>query len=108
MSVVRIPPVLRPNVGGLKQVEVDGSTVGELLEALVAAHPGLRGQLFTPDGELNRFVNVYLNDQDVRYLQKAATPVDPRDTLIILPAMAGGAAGVGGAGGVGGASRQGS
>ena len=105
MSVVRIPPVLRPNVGGLKQVEVDGSTVGELLEALVVAWPGLRGQLFTPDGELNRFVNVYLNDQDVRYLQERATPVDPRDTLIILPAMAGGADGAGGAGG---ASRQGS
>ena len=88
-----MPPVLRPNVGGLKQVEVDGSTVGELLEALGAAWPGPRRQLFTPDGELNRFVNVYLNDQDVRYLQERATPVDPRDTLIILPAMAAGSAG---------------
>ncbi len=77
------------------------------------AHPGLRGQLFTPDGELNRFVNVYLNDQDVRYLQERATPVDPRDALIILPAMAGGADGVGGPGGpagqwAGGSSHQGS
>ena len=92
MSAIRIPPVLRANVGGAKQVEVEGSTVGELLSGLVAAHPGLRDQLLTPDGELNRFVNVYLNDQDVRYLQNGATPVDPRDTLIILPAMAGGAA----------------
>ncbi len=90
MSVVRIPPVLRPNVGGLKQVEVDGSTVGELLEALVVAYPGLRGQLFTPDGELNRFVNVYLNDEDVRVLDGLDTAVSDGDTVVILPAMAGG------------------
>ena len=91
MSVVRIPPVLRANVGGSKQVDVAGSTVGELLEGLVAAHPGLRDQLFTADGELNRFVNVYVDGQDVRYLDGTATPVEPRDELVILPAMAGGA-----------------
>ncbi len=91
MSVVRIPPVLRANVGGSKQVEVAGSTVGELLEGLVAAHPGLRDQLFTADGELNRFVNVYVDGQDVRYLDGTATPVEPHDELVILPAMAGGA-----------------
>jgi molybdopterin converting factor small subunit len=91
MSVVRIPPVLRANVGGSKQVEVAGATVGELLEGLVAAHPGLRDQLFTADGELNRFVNVYVDGQDVRYLGGTATPVEPRDELVILPAMAGGA-----------------
>lgn len=91
MSVVRIPPVLRANAGGHKQVDVDGATVGQILGVLVERYPGLRSQLLTDDGELNRFVNVYLNDQDIRYLQERATPVDARDTLIILPAMAGGA-----------------
>lgn len=90
MSVVRIPPVLRASAGGNKQVEVPGATVGEVLAALVERFPGLRQQLLTEEGELNRFVNVYLNDQDVRYLQERATPVGERDTLIILPAMAGG------------------
>ena len=91
MSAIRIPPVLREAVGGAKQVDVTGSTVGELLEGLVVAHPGLRNQLFSPDGELNRFVNVYIDGQDVRYLGGTATPVDPRDEMVILPAMAGGA-----------------
>ncbi|MGZ8528068.1 MAG: MoaD/ThiS family protein [Candidatus Limnocylindrales bacterium] len=91
MSTVRIPPVLRSSVGGVKQVDVTGSTVGELLEGLVAAYPGLRDQLFMPDGELNRFVNVYVDGQDVRYLGGVATPVEPRHELVILPAMAGGA-----------------
>jgi molybdopterin synthase sulfur carrier subunit len=91
MSIVRIPPVLRANAGGNKQVDVAGTTVGEALVALVERYPALRSQLLTEDGELNRFVNVYLNDQDIRYLQERATPLDARDTLIILPAMAGGA-----------------
>jgi sulfur-carrier protein len=91
MSTIRIPPVLRANAGGNKQVDVDGSTVGEVLATLVGQFPGLRSQLLTEDGELNRFVNVYLNDEDIRYLQERATPVGPRDTLLILPAMAGGA-----------------
>jgi len=60
------------------------------VEALAARYPGLGAQLLTPDGELNRFVNVYLNDEDVRYLQERATPVRERDTLVVLPAMAGG------------------
>ena len=92
MSVVRIPPVLRANAGGNKQIELAGGTVGEVLEALVQRYPSLAGQLLTPEGELNRFVIVYLNDQDIRYLQERATPVETRDTLIILPAMAGGGA----------------
>ncbi len=91
MSVVRIPPVLRASVGGAKQVDVAGATVGELLDGLVTAHPGLRDQLFGPDGDLNRFVNVYVDGQDVRYLDGTATPVGARDELVILPAMAGGA-----------------
>lgn len=90
MSAVRIPPVLRASAGGNKQVDISGDTVGEVLETLVTQYPGLRSQLLTADGDLNRFVNVYLNDQDVRYLQERATPVESRDTLIILPAMAGG------------------
>ena len=90
MSVVRIPPVLRANAGGNKQVEVVGGPVGEILDGLVRQFPSLGGQLFTPEGELNRFVNVYLNDQAVRDLQERSTPVEARDTLIILPAMAGG------------------
>ena len=93
MSTIRIPPVLRANAGGNKSVEVSGATVGDVLSALVEQYPGLRSQLLTDDGELNRFENVYLNDQDIRDLQERATPVDERDTLIILPAMAGGATG---------------
>jgi molybdopterin synthase sulfur carrier subunit len=91
VSAIRIPPVLRANVGGAKQVDVAGGTVGELLDGLVAAHPGLRDQLFTEGGELNRFVNVYLDGQDVRYLDGIATAVERDHELVILPAMAGGA-----------------
>ncbi|HSG84946.1 MAG TPA: ubiquitin-like small modifier protein 1 [Candidatus Limnocylindrales bacterium] len=90
MTVVRIPPVLRAAAGGEKQVEVEATTVGEVLAALIARYPSLGGQLLTPDGELNRFVNVYVDGQDVRFLQERATPVGPTDTVIILPAMAGG------------------
>jgi molybdopterin converting factor small subunit len=90
VSSVRIPPVLRASAGGNKQVELSGATVGDVLGALVERYPSLRSQLLTDDGELNRFVNVYLNDQDIRYLQERATPVDERDTIIVLPAMAGG------------------
>ncbi len=93
MSKVRIPPVLRAAAGQNKQVEVGGGTVGDVLRALVAQYPGLRSQLLTDDGELNRFVNVYLNDEDVRYLQSLETPADERDTVVILPAMAGGSGG---------------
>jgi len=91
MSTVRIPPVLRASAGDQKQISVDGATVGAVLEALVAQYPALRGQLLSADGDLHRFVNVYLNDQDVRYLDALATPVTERDTITILPAMAGGA-----------------
>lgn len=90
VTAVRIPPVLRPQVGDEKQVDAAGATVAEVLTDLVARHPGLREQLLTADGSLHRFVNVYLNGQDVRYLDDLATPVGERDTLIILPAMAGG------------------
>jgi sulfur-carrier protein len=90
MTTVRIPPVLRAQVGDAKQVQASGSTVGEVIGALVEQHPGLREQLFTDDGSLNRFVNVYLNGQDVRYLAELDTPIGEQDTLVLLPAMAGG------------------
>ena len=90
MTVIRIPPVLRANAGGVKEVTVRGGTVGEALASLVAHHPGLRDQLMTPAGDLNRFVNVYLDGQDIRYLQELATPVAERDSIIVLPALAGG------------------
>jgi molybdopterin converting factor small subunit len=91
VTSVRIPPVLREHVDGQKEVGAMGETVGELIRDLVARHPGLGEQLLTPDGGLHRFVNVYVNGQDVRYLQEFETPVTERDAVIILPAMAGGA-----------------
>ena len=92
MSTVWIPTVLRPQVGGQKQLELGGSSVGEVVETLVGQFPSLRGQLLTDEGELNRFVNVYVNGQDVRYLAGLDTPVAPADEVRLLPAMAGGSA----------------
>ena len=94
MTAVRIPPVLRANAGNQKQVEVSGSTVGEVIVSLIHHHPTLRDQLLTADGGLNRFVNVYVNGRDVRYEQELATPVAASDTVVLLPAMAGGARGL--------------
>jgi molybdopterin synthase sulfur carrier subunit len=90
MSTVKIPPVLRPSTGGVREVDAPGSNVGEVLGALAEQHPDTRYQLFAEDGSLNRYVNVYLNDEDVRVLQGLDTPVEEADTLVILPAMAGG------------------
>ncbi|MGE5408022.1 MAG: ubiquitin-like small modifier protein 1 [Syntrophothermus sp.] len=92
MATVRIPPVLRPKTGGQPEVEAAGSDVGEVLRALTAAHPETASQLFGEDGELNRYVNVYLNDEDVRVLDGLETAVGEGDTIVILPAMAGGGA----------------
>jgi molybdopterin synthase sulfur carrier subunit len=91
MSKVKIPPVLRSSTGGEKEVPVDGSNVGEVLRGLADRHPATERQLFQEDGALNRYVNVYLNDEDVRVLDGLDTPVQDNDTLVILPAMAGGA-----------------
>jgi sulfur-carrier protein len=91
MATVRIPPVLRAKTGGTPEVEASGSNVGEVLRSLTAAHPDTSAQLFGDDGELNRYVNVYLNDEDVRVLQGLETAVADSDTVVILPAMAGGA-----------------
>ena len=90
MATIRIPPVLRPSVGGEREVTAAGESVGDVLRALTDAHPETQGQIFGADGDLNRYVNVYLNDEDVRVLEGLETPVAERDSLVILPAMAGG------------------
>ena len=90
MATVKIPPVLRPRTGGEAEVSADGETVGAVLGALADAHPETREQLFGDDGSLNRYVNVYLNDEDVRLLDGLGTAVSGSDTVVILPAMAGG------------------
>ena len=90
MSTVRIPPTLRAATGGAKLVSVPGGTVRDVVGGLVAAHPSLESQLLAADGQLNRFVNAFLNDTDVRHLQGLDTPVAEGDTLVLLPAMAGG------------------
>lgn len=90
MSTVFIPSVLRANVGGVKSLDIEGVSIRGVVDALVAQHPALKSQLLTDDGDLNRFVNVYVNGQDVRYLAGLDTPVAPADEVRLLPAMAGG------------------
>ena len=90
MATIKIPPVLRASVGGEREVSAPGGSVGEVLAGLVQAHPETASQLFSGDGELNRYVNVYLNDEDVRVLDGLDTAVGEGDVLVILPAMAGG------------------
>lgn len=89
MSTVRIPPVLRETVGGSRSLPADGATVSEVLTDLFARYPALRERV-TDGGELSPFVNVYVNDRDVRYREGLETAVDANDTVILLPAMAGG------------------
>jgi molybdopterin synthase sulfur carrier subunit len=90
MPTVKVPPVLRAQTGGEAEVSADGETVGDVLRGLAETHPDAKAQLFSPDGELNRYVNVYLNDEDVRVLDGLDTAVSGSDTVVILPAMAGG------------------
>ena len=87
---VRLPTVLRAHAGGQPTVQADGATVGEVMADLVRRYPGMQGQLVTDTGELHRFVNVYVNDDDVRYMDKLDTKVSEEDTISILPAVAGG------------------
>jgi len=89
VSTIRIPPALRAVVGA-PEVEASGSTVGEALADLAKRYPTVRQQLYDDEGSLQKYVNVYLNQQDVQYLQRLETPAGPGDTIIILPAMAGG------------------
>lgn len=90
MSKIHIPTPLRQYVGKQAAVEVPGSTVGEAMNALVAQHPDLRKHLYTDDGKLRAFVNLYLNDEDIRYLQKEATALKDGDNISIVPSIAGG------------------
>lgn len=88
---VRLPTILRQHAGGLASVQANGSTLGEVFDDLVRQFPGLAGQVVTDDGTLHKFVNVYRNDDDVRYLEKLDTKVSDDDVISILPAVAGGA-----------------
>jgi molybdopterin converting factor small subunit len=88
---VRLPTVLRQHAGGQPTVRANGATLAEALEDLALQFPGLRGQVLTDDGALHKFVNVYVNDDDVRYLDKLDTKIADDDVITILPAVAGGA-----------------
>ncbi|MFQ5344845.1 MAG: ubiquitin-like small modifier protein 1 [Mariprofundus sp.] len=91
MSVsVRIPTPLRKLTGGADEVSVEGTNVGEVIENLEAAHPGLKERLCDDTGEIRRFVNVYVNDEDVRFLEGRATALKDGDEISIVPAIAGG------------------
>jgi adenylyltransferase/sulfurtransferase len=91
MAKILIPTALRQFTSGQSVVEAPGATVGEALAALTAAHGDLKKQLFTGEGKLRSFVNVYVNDEDIRYLQKDSTPLSAADTVSIVPSIAGGA-----------------
>ena len=87
---ILIPTLLRPYAGKQAAVDVNAQTVGDALAALTSNHPELRHHLYNEDGRLRAFVNLYLNDEDIRYLQKEGTPVGESDTLSIVPSIAGG------------------
>lgn len=87
---VRVTAVLQKLTGGQKLIQASGATVGELLEDIETRHPGFKAQMYGPDGKLHRFVNVYLNDEDIRYTGGVDTPLKAGDSLDILPALAGG------------------
>jgi molybdopterin converting factor small subunit len=91
MSRIHIPTPLRQYVGKQSTIDVKASTVAEAMNALVGQHPDLRRHLYTDDGKLRAFVNVYLNDEDIRYLQNEATAVKEGDNISIVPSIAGGA-----------------
>ena len=87
---VRIPTILRKHTGGAKAVEAKGSTLREVVDELDANHPGLKGAIVTDDGGIHRFINIYLNDEDIRFSGSLETPVADGDVISILPAVAGG------------------
>lgn len=90
MATLRIPTPLRPYAGGKQEIEVRAARVGSALEELVAAHPELKQHLFTENGDLRAFVNLFVNEENVRDLQGIETPIKPEDNLMILPTIAGG------------------
>jgi sulfur-carrier protein len=87
---VRLPNILRQSAGGEASVEAEGATVGEVFDDLVARYPGLRDSLLTPEGEMHRHLNVFVNDDDVRYLGKLDAKVGDGDVVTLMPAVAGG------------------
>lgn len=87
---VLLPTLLRPHADGASSVQADGATVGEVFEGLIARYPAMAANLIGDDGNLHKFVNVYRNDDDIRYLEQLATPVSDGDEIAILPAVAGG------------------
>lgn len=87
---VRLPAILRPAAGGQPTITAEGATVGEVFEDLIRQHPALRDQLLTGDGEIHRHLNIFLNDDDIRYLGKLDAKVSDADTLTLMPAVAGG------------------
>ncbi|WP_038249578.1 ubiquitin-like small modifier protein 1 [Ghiorsea bivora] len=87
---VRIPTPLRKLTGGADEVKIEGTTIGELIDNLEAAHPGMKERLCDDNGEIRRFVNVYLNDEDVRFLDGRNTALKDNDEVSIVPAIAGG------------------
>lgn len=92
MSVsVRLPTIMRTHAGGNSEVTAEGSTVGEVVDDLVRRFPGIAANLKSPEGGIHKFVNLYVNDEDIRYLDKLDTKVGAGDQIAILPAVAGGA-----------------
>ncbi len=91
MSKIHIPTPLRQYVGKQPTVEVKGTTVAEAMDDLLQQHPELRRHLYSDDGKLRSFVNLYVNDEDIRYLQKEATALEESDSIAIVPSIAGGA-----------------
>ena len=87
---VRIPPVLRKHTGGSSSVQASGGTVAALIEDLEQQHPGFKSHITDPAGQLHRFINLYRNGEDIRYLSQLETKVDDGDVVAILPAVAGG------------------
>jgi molybdopterin synthase sulfur carrier subunit len=87
---VRLPTIMRSNAGGQSEIKAEGATIGEVIDDIVRQFPGTATHLKAPDGGVHRFVNVYLNDEDVRYLGKLETAVTESDTVSIVPAVAGG------------------
>ncbi len=88
---VRVPTILRTYTGGEKSVDASGDTLGALFDDLDSKHPGIKARLIAEDGSLHRFVNVYVNDEDVRFLGALETPLKDGDSVTVLPAVAGGA-----------------
>ena len=90
MIKVRIPTPLRPMTGGKNEVEIAGKTIGEMIENLGAAHPGIKERLYDESGEVRRFINIYVNEEDIRFLTGKETPLKEGDEVSIIPAIAGG------------------